>query len=327
MADENTLNKIMDRYEELRMKSAQERKKRIDEVNKRVPRIGEIDREIFRLGIENTNNILKNPEKKDEYNNSFKNNLKALTEEKERLIRENGIDADYNKYIYSCQECSDTGYTPDGKKCRCFKQSLINEAYAMSNMSEIIKKQNFSTFSFDYYSKESKDGEASPYENMVRIYNSCKRFCEDFDSEIKSLLFYGQTGLGKTFLSSAVAKEIMDSGKTVVYTRATRLFSINDDYKFGRSADRSVIDSIYNADLLIIDDLGTEPYNKNSIAFLFDVVNERIAKNKKMIINTNLQPNELTKLYSTRFTSRLYEYFWMYKFYGEDIRIQKLKKG
>lgn len=326
MADENTLNKIMAEYEELRMKASAERRKRIDEVNKKIPRIGEIDREIFNIGLENTNNIFKNPEKKDEYNKSFKEKLKLLTDEKNSLINENGIDVNYDKYIYSCDICSDTGYTPDGKKCLCFKQRLINEAYSISNMSEIIKKQNFNTFSFDYYSKSSNDGAASPYENMVRIYNSCKRFCENFESEIKSLLFYGPTGLGKTFLSSAVAKEIMDSGKTVIYTRATRLFAMNDDYKFGRNSDKSVIDNIYNADLLIIDDLGTEPYNKNSISFLFDVINERIAENKKMIINTNLQLNELTKLYSTRFTSRLYEYFILYKFYGEDIRIQKLKK-
>ncbi len=326
MADENTLNRIMDEYEELRMKASAERRKRIEEVNEKIPRIGEIDREIFNIGFENTNNIFKNPEKKDEYNKRFKEKLKALTDEKNRLVNENGIDVNYDKYNYSCKECSDTGYTPDGKKCLCFKQRLINEAYSMSNMSEIIKKQNFNTFSFDYYSKSSSDGAASPYENMVRIYNSCKRFCENFESEVKSILFYGPTGLGKTFLSSAVAKEIMDSGKTVVYTRATRLFAMNDDYKFGRNSDKSVIDNIYNADLLIIDDLGTEPYNKNSISFLFDVINERIAENKKMIINTNLQLNELTKLYSTRFTSRLYEYFILYKFYGEDIRIQKLKE-
>ena len=79
--------------------------------------------------------------------------------------------------------------------------------------------------------------------------------------------------------------------------------------------------------MLIIDDLGTEPFNKNNISFLFDIVNERIAKNKKIIINTNLQINEITKMYSMRFTSRLYEYFMLYKFYGEDIRIQKLKNG
>ena len=118
----------------------------------------------------------------------------------------------------------------------------------------------------------------------------------------------------------------MDSGKTVVYVRATKMFSLYEDYKFGRNTDKSVIDNMYGCDLLIIDDLGTEPVNKNNMSFLFDLVNERTAEGKKIIINTNLQISEITKMYSMRFTSRLYEYFMLYKFYGEDIRIQKLKE-
>ena len=139
------------------------------------------------------------------------------------------------------------------------------------------------------------------------------------------MVFYGPTGLGKTFLSGAVAKELMDRGKTVVYLRAARLFSVYEDYKFGRNTDKNVIDNIYNTDLLIIDDLGTEVQDKKNLSFLFDVVNERTANGKKIIISTNLEISEITKLYSMRFTSRLYEYFMMYRFYGEDIRIQKLK--
>lgn len=326
MADEKIVNKIMDEYESLRMKAANERRKRIDEVNRRFPRIGEIDKEIFKRGLENTNNILKNPGKKDEYNRDFSENLKRLNEEKKKIIAENNISEDYNGYKYECEICHDTGYCDDGSKCRCYKQKLINEAYSMSNMEDIIKKQNFDTFSFDYYSKQQYNGEMSPYENIVKIYNNCKKFCDNFDNEIKGMVFYGPTGLGKTFLSSAVAKEVMDKGKTVVYVRATKLFALNEDYKFGRNTDRMIIDNIYNADLLIIDDLGTEPVNKNNMSFLFDVVNERTAEGRKMIINTNLQINEITKIYSMRFTSRLYEYFMLYKFYGEDIRIQKLKK-
>lgn len=326
MADERTLNKIMERYENLRLRAVNERKSRIDEVNRKFPRIAEIEREIFNRGLENTGNIFKNPEKKDEFNRDFKENLKRLTDEKNNIIKENNIPADYDKYKYSCKRCGDTGYDENGAKCQCFKQYLINEAYSMSNMSEMIKKQNFETFSFDYYSKTSSDGLMSPYDNMVKIYNNCKKFCDNFETETKGLVFYGPTGLGKTFLSSAIAKEIMDKGKTVVYIRATRLFSVNEDYKFGRSTDKSVIDNIYNADLLIIDDLGTEPFNKNNLSFLFDVVNERTAENKKIIINTNLQISEITKMYSMRFTSRLYEYFMIYKFYGEDIRIKKLKE-
>lgn len=327
MENERALNKIMDEYEELRMNAANERKKRIDEVNKRFPRIAEIDKEIFRRGLENTNNILKNPEKKDEFNADFKENLKRLNAEKNKIISENNIFPDYDKYHYVCKICCDTGYDEKGKKCGCFKQRLINEAYSMSNMEDIIRKQNFDTFSFDYYSKESSDGTISSFENMTKIYNNCKKFCENFENSEKSLVFYGPTGLGKTFLSGAIAKEIMDRGKTVAYVRATKLFSVYEDYKFGRNADKALIDNLYNCDLLIIDDLGTEPFNKNNISFLFDIVNERIASEKKIIINTNLQINEITKIYSTRFTSRLYEYFMFYKFFGEDIRIQKLKNN
>lgn len=327
MTDENTLNKIMTEYEELRTNAANERRKRINEVNSKFPRIAEIDREIYKRGLDNTTGILKNPEKKDEFNKDFKINLKRLTDEKNEIMRKNNISPDYNEYKYECDICHDTGYDENGKKCQCFKQKLINEAYSMSNMEEIVKKENFNTFSFDYYSKQPQGDEISPYENMVKIFNHCKRFCDDFENELKGMVFYGNTGLGKTFLSSAVAKELMDSGKTVVYVRATRMFSLYEDYKFGRSTERSVIDNIYNADLLIIDDLGSEPINKNNTSFLFDVINERTANGRKIIINTNLQLSELTKLYSMRFTSRLYEYFMLYKFYGEDIRIQKLKES
>ena len=118
----------------------------------------------------------------------------------------------------------------------------------------------------------------------------------------------------------------MDSGKTVIYTRASRLFAMYDDYKFGRSTDRTLLDEVYVCDLLIIDDLGTEPINSISKGFLFDIVNERTADNKKMIINTNLDLGELTNAYSQRFTSRIFEFFMTYKFTGSDIRIQQATK-
>ena len=292
MADEQTLNHIMNEYEELRISAANERKKRIEEVNKKIPRVAEIDREIFQCGMENTKRIFKNPDKADEYNMDFKENLRKLENEKSNLLKVNGISDDYNKYKYKCENCSDTGYDKNGKKCKCFKQKLINAAYSVSNIEETIKTQNFDTFLFDYYSKDVGENGVSVYDNMTKIYNNCKRFCDNFDNETKGLVFYGSTGLGKTFLSSAIAKELMDKGKMVIYIRATKLFSINEDYKFGRNTDRSVIDNIYKADLLIIDDLGTEPFNKNNLAFLFDVINERTANNKKIIIDNDVVIND-----------------------------------
>ena len=99
------------------------------------------------------------------------------------------------------------------------------------NIEETIKNTKFLIhFSFDYYSKDIGENGVSVYDNMTKIYNNCKRFCDNFDNETKGLVFYGSTGLGKTFLSSAIAKELMDKGKMVIYIRATKLFSINEDY-------------------------------------------------------------------------------------------------
>lgn len=327
MADSATINKIFNEYEELRQRAANERRQRIDEVYKKVPRICEIDDEIYLLGLNNMQSILKTPEKSEVLNSEMKLKFKILNEEKKKLIEKNNIDADYEEYRYECMDCGDTGYTEDGKKCKCLLQKLINEAYAKSNLGDILKKQNFDTFSFDYYSKENIGEDISPYENMKKIYNRCKKFCDDFENEEKSLLFYGSTGLGKTFLSSCIAKDLIDKGKTVIYTRATKLFNVYEDYKFGRNDDKSLIDNLYNADLLIIDDLGTEPQNKNNTAFLFDLISERISENKKIIINTNLSISELAKIYSSRFASRIYESFDPRRFFGEDIRIQKFKNN
>lgn len=325
MADEKTVNKIMTEYERLREKAAVERKNRIALVYKSLPRVKEIDAEITRRGGENVKNIFEHPERKDEFNADFKSNLNRLTDEKNKLLLENGIDIDFDKYKYECEICGDTGYDEDGNKCVCFKQKLINEAYAVSNMDKMVTEQNFDTFDIDYYSDADKNG-ISPRENILKILSGCKRYCENFDSEDKSLLFYGGVGLGKTFMSCAVAKDVMDKGKTVLYIRASRLFTMYDDYRYGRSSDRDFLDNVYGCDLLIIDDLGTEMNGANNSSVLFDIVNERMSRGKKMIINTNLGLGELEKEYTPRFTSRLYENFYIYKFVGDDIRLQKLKK-
>ncbi len=323
MADERIVNKIISEYERLREKAAKERKSRIALVYEKLPRVKEIDAEITRRGGENVKSILAHPEKKDEFNADFKSNLRRLTDEKNMLLTENGIDVDFDKYKYACGICGDTGYDENGRKCVCFRQKLINEAYAISNMDKMVAEQNFDTFSADYYSEAEKDG-ISPRGNILKILSNCKRFCDNFDNEDKSILFYGGVGLGKTFMSCAVAKEVMDKGKTVFYIRASRLFTMFDDYRYGRSTDRDFLDNVYGCDLLIIDDLGTEMNGANNASVLFDIVNERALGGRKMIINTNLGLGELEKTYTPRFTSRLYENFYIYKFVGEDIRLQKL---
>lgn len=323
MADSEVIARILAEYDVKKNRAEAMRKQRISEVRENYPDIAKIDAEIQRLGSENISKIMAEPDKAEVYNSQLKAKYEILYREKDKIIAENGIDPHYADYDYECKLCNDSGYV-DSKRCRCFEQQLINEAYAMSDLGEVLKYENFDTFSLEYYSAVNGENGVSERDNILKILDRAKKLCNNFDTERKGLLFYGSTGLGKTFLSNCIAKALMDKGKTVAYTRATRMFLVYEDYKFGRDDDKSKLDRLYDADLLIIDDLGTENQNKMNLAFLDDLINERAARGKKFIISTNLKMDELSKVYSKRLTSRLVEYCILNRFYGSDIRLQKL---
>lgn len=324
MSDIELISAIKAGYEERRAAVRAAKTERVRAVHEKYPEIQSVDLKIYELGKENFKRIMREPQKAEEYNAELKARYRDLYALRGQLLKKYGVEPDFDKERYECGECSDTGYTPDGRRCRCFRQRLINSIYARANLPEILQRENFSTFSFAFYSDAKKDGEMSERENMKRIYDRAKRLCDNFDNEKKGLVFYGGPGLGKTFLSNCIAKELMDKGKIVLYVRASRLFNIYDDYKFGRNPDKSVIDNAYEADLLIIDDLGTEAQNKISISFLDDLINERAAAGRKTVISTNLSMKELAGVYSRRFTSRLFENFLINRFEGRDIRMQKI---
>lgn len=316
--NEQIYKKILQDYDNLRAVCEEKRQRRISEVYAEIPRIEQIKNEINIAGADNVRRIFADPSKKDYYNAQLRETINRLESEKKALLLSAGISADFDKPIYECAECGDTGYV-NGKKCKCFEQKLINEMYSVSNIESLLKEQNFDTFTYKYF----KLGEEA--ERMIKIHDECVRFCEEFDNGGKSLLFYGKTGTGKTFLSSCIAKKLIDMGKTVVYMRASTLFAMYEDYRFGRSDEmKSMTDKLKNADLVIIDDLGTEMKTKTSFSFFLELMNERIQSSKKMIINTNFNMGELTKEYSSRFSSRIYEYFNPLQFVGDDIRLKKI---
>lgn len=320
--DNETKRNIMTEYENLRSQAKRERDARVAEAYRHVPELKEIVNKINSLGQDTMSALLKNPmdtSPRDEMKKKFR----ILTQRREELLRANHIPLDFDKIQPKCSFCNDTGYIEGKGKCSCYRQRIIDILYKQSNMSEILKKQNFGTFSTQYYSKSSVRGlDKTPYENILNIRKICEDFIANFDSEAKNLVFYGDTGLGKTFMSSCIAKELLDQGKTVLYLRATKLFRLFDDDKFGRL--KEGIDDIYSCDLLIIDDLGTEAASKNNASYLLDLINDRIDREKKIIINTNLNYTGLENTYSKRFSSRLLDSFVLVYFYGKDIRQQKL---
>ncbi|MFA7411296.1 MAG: ATP-binding protein, partial [Tissierellaceae bacterium] len=197
----------------------------------------------------------------------------------------------------------------------------------MSNMENMIKEQNFQSFNIDLFKDQPFEKELlTPRENMIEIAGIAEGFINNFD-EIngENLLFYGTTGLGKTFLSNCIAKSLLDKNKLVIYQTAFTILEIIESHRFRRNSsglDDSQYNLLFEADLLIIDDLGTEVANTFTNAEIFNIVNTRILGSKKTIISTNLTPKEISEIYTDRVFSRILDKFIPLKFYGQDLRFE-----
>lgn len=308
----------------LRDKSLKEAFMRRQEVYKKIPQISNIDDEIKDIGIEISKSIFLKPQKHKELLENLRGRLNALKKKKADLLRSNGYPETYMEQKFECNICKDTGYV-NNKRCKCFEQKLINLYYRQSSIEDIIKIENFSNFDYYLYSDKPYKGKMSPRENMKSIVDIAKDFIDNFDNEKESLFFYGDSGLGKTFLSNCIAKELLDRGKVVLYRtapdlieglRLNKLNSDNDSYF-------EYTDLLRECDLLIIDDLGTEPITPFSLQEIFSIVNARLLANKKLIISTNLPLSEVMNIYPERLCSRILGNFKLLNFYGEDIRIKR----
>lgn len=323
MALVDIFNKILKEYEDIRYNSQLELNMRKNDVYSTIPRIQEIDNEISQLSIHFSKEILKNPYESETFTKELQKQNMDLKIEKSELLACHKFPTDYLTLKYHCNACSDTGYI-DNLKCKCFKQKIIDNLYLQSNLSNLLQNQNFDTFNFSYFSDEidPKFGKSSK-DNIKELSNITLSFINNFNITDENLLFTGSTGVGKTFLSSCIAKELLDKGYTVFYQTAFKIFDILEEYKFSKSKDtfdKTKIDILFNTDLLIIDDLGTEFVNSYTTSEFFNILNSRILNKKKTIISTNLNLNELFDLYSARVASRIWGHYKVLDFFGDDIR-------
>lgn len=249
--------------------------------------------------------------------------LAAIREKQKQLLSSAGYPSDYLEPQYRCALCRDTGYILSGdytrKKCSCFRQQEISILYAQSHIQDMISKENFSTLSYEYYNGQ----DLQRFENAVQI---CKNFVQNFEHDYHNLIFYGTVGTGKSFLSGCIAKELLDNKHSVIYFSASGFFEMLARYSFDskeKIALQEFYDDIYNCDLLIIDDLGTEVTNSFVASQLFACLSERFLRKKAMIISTNLCLEELRDRYSDRIFSRITSSFTLCKLTGPDIRIIK----
>ncbi|MGN0431826.1 MAG: ATP-binding protein [Lachnospiraceae bacterium] len=249
---------------------------------------------------------------------NYQNELHALSQKKADLLIQSGFPADYLEPIFDCPDCRDTGYA-DGRRCHCFEQRIIKILYSQSNLQELLQTENFSVLSYEYY----KDADLA---NFKRAVETSFAFIRDFGNTYQNLLFFGDVGTGKTFLSNCIAREILRLGHSVIYFSAENLFSLLSKYSFDSNNKEMLYkfhEDLYNCDLVIIDDLGTELSNSFTNSQFFSFLNERHLRRKSIIISTNLSLEELKNRYSERIVSRLTSNFTFRKITGPDIRLCK----
>jgi len=246
--------------------------------------------------------------------------LEDLKEMKAHLLKGVGLPEDYLDPIYTCKDCKDTGYIGN-TKCHCFVRQIIELLYDSSNMRSFIEENNFSKLSYDFYKGEG----LTLFKNAV---DRCKRLIDDFENEKGNILLYGTVGTGKSFLSGCVAGELIEKGYSCVYYSSISLFeTIAKETFHSSSATKdelyNLYDCLYNCDLLIIDDLGTETVNSFVASSLFALINERHLRKKSTIISTNLSLEQIRDIYSDRVFSRIANSYSLLKLVADDIRIQK----
>jgi DNA replication protein DnaC len=312
---------ILKIYENLRDSEEKSLAKRRKEIEEKLPQVLELERQIGKLSVEVSMCAFREIKNREEHLQNLKERITDLRMKKSELLFSNGYPINYLELNYKCDKCQDTGFI-GVQKCSCYKQNLVRVYYKNSDLHELTKENNFDAFNMEFYSSRKSGSEPeSPRKNMERIFTRSMNFIRTFDSTNENLLFFGNSGTGKTFLSNCIAKELLDKGYLVVYRTAESLIQNLKNIRF--NGDELLDELIIECDLLIIDDLGTEQISDFSKTELFNLLNKKILRNKKMIVSTNCTLEELLQIYSERISSRLLGNFGLYKFFGDDIRIKK----
>ena len=324
-------------YDQKKRKAELDLENRKQELYARFPRLQEIEAELNNFAINTAKNILKGSSSSlDELNAK----VSLLKKEKEKILQANKIPSNFLEPNYECSICKDTGYIQSENSastlCSCLKQKLLDISYNKSNISN-LSKENFSTFNVNVFSDKAEPEKykvnISPRQNIIAIKEKCLDFIKNFDDpESHNLLFTGNTGLGKTFMSNCIANELIKKGKNVLYQTAPVLLETVIDNKMNKYKTSSQDDfykNVLESDLLIIDDLGTECLNSMKLSELFTILNTRLLNLNnhvtKTIISTNLNINNIFKNYEERIGSRIAGFYDIYYFFGDDLRF-KIKR-
>ena len=282
------------KQETLRAENRAEEDRRRREIAAKIPEIGRIDTalcanlsEMVRVAMRQSARTAQELEKES----------LALQEKRSALLMQNGYPKDYLDPIYSCPRCRDTGWT-DGKICECVQK--LYRAEQTRELAPLLKQgdETFENFRLDYYSPVAPASGVSPRAQMERVLRICRAYAESFGAQSPNLLFTGEPGLGKTFLSAAIARVVAAKGCGVAYDTASGLLASFEREKFSRDTDEvsdaaSRVRQLMSCDLLILDDLGTEFSSPFTVSCIYNIINGRMLAGRSTVVSTNLSQQEL----------------------------------
>ena len=297
---------ILREYDEKQLQAARDLRERTAQIEQDVPQLRQINSRIAEVSV-NMAVMRVRGQKQDLA--SCQAEREGLIRKKKELLEQAGYSLKDLEPRYQCARCRDTGYV-DGEKCSCLRSRMIEILYDQSNIKEILKKENFQTYTLKYYSPVPlQDGSGeSPLSLAKKAQQTACDFVNHFQDSSDNLLITGGTGTGKTFLSNCIAREILEAGYSVIYLSAVQLFDILAEDTFRREASfEKGTEELYSCDLLIIDDLGTELTNSFVQSAFFNCINERLLRNRHTIISSNYDIDQISIMYSERVVSRIME--------------------
>ena len=289
--------KIKDEIENRRMAAVATAELHNEQVRAESAEIREIDEELTRTGLVIFRTALAGGDLAP-----VRKRNQALCEKRRALLVSLGYGADYTEPQYTCKRCSDTGYV-DTQMCTCLREALIRENFRTSGMGDLLERQSFENFDLERYKKDGED----VYRRVKLNFSAAKAFAESFREKRGNLFLVGTTGAGKTHLTTAIARAVLDRGFDVIYDTAQNIMAAfeHDRFRSGYQPSESRAEKYMECTLLILDDLGTEFTNAFTVSCLYNLLNERQNKGLSTVISTNVSPAQLRDKYEDRIYSRL----------------------
>ncbi|MBD5130237.1 MAG: ATP-binding protein [Ruminococcaceae bacterium] len=308
------------RLENRRMANKQTEDSRRMEIHRKIPKYCELENKL----ADTMTNIVaavaaRASDSEAQVRGAVNSNL-AIQREMEKLLVENGYPSDYLAPVFTCAKCRDTG-TFEGEWCDCFNKILNTAAAEDMNSHSPLRLSSFDTFKTEYYSTTvDPDFGETPRNIMQNNYKECRQFADEFNGRGYGLFMMGNTGLGKTHLSLAIANELIQKGYCVIYGSVPELLRRLDKEQF-KNAEGDTMELVTNCELLILDDLGAENNTDRYTSLLYEMINARQSRSMPMIINTNLETEQVKARYQDRLWSRLFS-MNVLLFCGEDNRLK-----